>query len=53
MARSTQGPIPDDYFENDRLPRKGEKTPLSKEWLDKIEKTKAERDKPGDKITGY
>lgn len=54
MARNTQGPIPDDHFENEpTYPAKNVSLP-SKEWLEFIEKHKAERDKdePGDVVGG-
>jgi hypothetical protein len=54
MARNIQGPIPDEHFENEpSFPAKN-KTPLSKEWIEKIDKIKAERDKyrPGDVVDG-
>ena len=55
MARSRLGPIPDDHFENDHGPPPKNVPPLSKEWLEWIEKVKAERDKyqPGDVVGGY
>jgi hypothetical protein len=55
MARNTQGPIPDDHLENEPTFPAKNMTPLSKEWTEKIEKIKAERDKhrPGDVVDGY
>ena len=47
MARNTQGEIPDDHFENEPSGPAKNVSPLSKEWLEFIEKHKAERDEPG------
>ena len=47
MARSTQGPIPDDHFENDPLPTTEEK-PLSAEmqaWLEHLKTVQAENNR--------
>ena len=55
VIRNKLGPIPDDHFENEPTFPAKNKTPLSKEWIEKIEKIKAERDKydPGDEVTGH
>jgi hypothetical protein len=55
MARNLLGPIPDDHFENEPTYPAKNVSPLSKEWLEWIEKVKAERDKyrPGDVVGGY
>jgi len=55
MARNKLGPIPDDHFENEPTYPAKNVSPLSKEWLEKIEKIKTERDKyrPGDEVGGY
>ena len=55
VIRDKLGPIPDSHFENEPTYPPKNVSPLSKEWLEFIEKHKAERDKyqPGDEITGY
>ena len=54
MARNLLGPIPDSHFENEPTYPAKNVSPLSKEWLEKIEKFQAERDKyqPGDVVAG-
>ena len=55
VIRNKLGPIPDDHFENEPTFPAKNVSPLSKEWLDRIEKLKAELEKsqPGDEVTGY
>jgi len=55
IIRNKLGPIPDDHFENEPTFPAKNVTPLSKEWIEKIEKIKAEADKyrPGDLVGGY
>jgi phosphoenolpyruvate synthase/pyruvate phosphate dikinase len=55
LIKNKLGPIPDDHFENEPTFPAKNVSPLSKEWLDEIEKIKAERDKyrPGDVVGGY
>ena len=55
MIKNKLGKIPDDHFENEPTFPAKNVTPLSKEWIEKIEKIKAERDKyqPGDLVGGY
>jgi hypothetical protein len=52
MIRDKLGPIPWDHFENEPCGPPKNVSPLSKEWLDHIEKLKAERDKPDDEVSG-
>jgi len=47
VIRNKLGPIPDSHFENEPTFPAKNVSPLSKEWLEFIEKHKAERDEPG------
>jgi hypothetical protein len=55
VIRDKLGPIPDDHFENEPTFPAKNVSPPSKEWLDEIEKIKAEADKyrAGDLVGGY
>jgi len=48
MARSTQGIIPDDHFENDPSEDVKNKSPLSQAWLDRIAAIKKRRENKND-----
>jgi hypothetical protein len=55
IIRNKLGIIPDSHFENEPTFPPKNVSPPSKEWLDYIEKLKAERDKynPDDEVGGY
>jgi hypothetical protein len=52
MARNTQGPIPDDHFENEPTFPPKNVSPPSKDLAEHVEKLK-DKYQPGDEVTGY